>query len=42
LIVHDLPLCRHDGRAVFFDGRHHRLVNVGVAGSVHLYEPALP
>src|SRR4029077_7865678 len=41
LIVHDLPQCRHDGHAVFFDSRHHRLVNVGVACSPHFYEPSL-
>jgi hypothetical protein len=38
LIVHHLPLFRHDGHAVFFDSQHHRLVNV----VVHLQEPSLP
>ncbi len=39
LIVHNLPLCRHDGHGVSFQSQDHRLVNVGVGRSVHLHEP---
>ncbi len=41
LIVHNLPLCRHDGHGIFFDSQDHRLVHVGVRRSVHLHEPLL-